>query len=96
MSLESILQLLSCVSETRKETVRNGTGKVSSRLAAPPHLLVRTTILGVIAAESTECLTASSSQICCKLRPNNLESRDLFSHLPSDNWNNALVPQDHC
>ena len=50
MSLESMLQLLSCVSETGKETVRNGTGKVSSRLAASPHLPV-CIILGGIEIE---------------------------------------------
>ena len=35
MRLESTLQLLSYVSETRKEIIRNGTGSVSSRLALP-------------------------------------------------------------
>ena len=42
MSLESMLQLLSCISETQKKMVR---------LAAPPHLPV-CIILRVIAPES--------------------------------------------
>ena len=51
MSLESMLQLLSCVSETRKETVRNGMERVSSKLTVPHHPPVRT-ILGVTETES--------------------------------------------
>ena len=35
MSLESTLQLLSCVTETLEETVRNYTERVSSRFHLP-------------------------------------------------------------
>ena len=65
MSLESILQLPSCVSETQKETVRNGTERVSSRLATPPHLLVYT-ILRVIGDSNIPL----SSQIANSRSPN--------------------------
>ena len=35
MSIRSMLQLLSYVSDTRKETTRNGTERLGSRLAVP-------------------------------------------------------------
>ena len=47
MSLERMLQLFSCLTETQKEMVRNGTGSVSSRVAVAPHHLVCTN-MGVI------------------------------------------------